>query len=132
MLSSENITIRLSWYNFFLFEKVILIWIACYKPQIYEINISKSRNIDRHFELKILTKIINILCFRILSRIILGRFLRLENMFLDRFNLPETTKNIDKHQNFDIPKKIPNLGQYMRRLGSSVPEAVRLFIFYLK
>ena len=60
--------------------------------------------------LRVLTKIIKILCFRVLSGIILGRFLRLENMFLNRFNLPETTKNIDKHQNFDIPKRIPNLG----------------------
>ena len=50
MLSSENITIRLSWYSFFLFEKVILIRIAHPKPQIYEINISKSRDINRHFD----------------------------------------------------------------------------------
>ena len=95
--------------SFFTLENVILIWIIYPKPQIYEINISKSRTIDRHFDKKIrvnfLTKMMKKWCFRILSRIILGRFLRLENMFLNQFNLPDTTKNIDKHQNFDIPKK---------------------------
>ena len=50
MLSPENITVRLGWDSFFLLENVILIRIACSKPQIYEINISKSWDIDRDFD----------------------------------------------------------------------------------
>ena len=41
---------------FFILENVILIWIAGPKPQIYEINISKSWGIDCHFDRKICTK----------------------------------------------------------------------------
>ena len=52
MLSSENVTIRLDWYIFFTFGNVILIRIAYPKPQIYELNISKSMIIDRHFDKK--------------------------------------------------------------------------------
>ena len=52
MLIPKNITVRFGWDSFFSLENVVLIWIAYPKPQIYEINISKSRTIDRHFDKK--------------------------------------------------------------------------------
>ena len=47
---ASSITVRLSWNSFFTLENIILIWIAYLKPQIYEMNISKSWDIDRNFD----------------------------------------------------------------------------------
>ena len=41
---------------FFTLENVILIWIASPKPQIYEINISLSMDLDCHFDRKFCQK----------------------------------------------------------------------------